>query len=361
VATGNVRCGATTCFAGGLLGTSLTGLVDRCSASGAVTVEAGGYAGGLIGFADTTVVRRSHASGAVNGGVTADTGGLIGTVDDATIEESYSIGPVSAEAGANVGGLIGNVAGTPTFTNIYWDRITSTQMTSAAGLQFSTAEFRAQLPTGFGKAWAFTKNKSYPFLEDADIDLTLPLATLVSMTRVFTFLPIGQRDRWEYTVKPLHADAASLAAVYTMIARAIGITRNVATLKGVKIDTYFWKDATQKATWKGPVTTRATLGTLSAIPANVPLKSTNVIGQMNAFKLVILRGTYNNNGSSATHWMLGTLYTRDVDGTPAFVIAHDPWTGMQVMIDPTTKRVVWPANFPLKNFRINGYQPVTLN
>jgi hypothetical protein len=32
-----------------------------------------------------------------------------------------------------------------------------------------------------------------------------------------------------------------------------------------------------------------------------------------------------------------------------------------VTIDPATKKVVWPATFPLTGFKIDGYQPVTLN
>jgi hypothetical protein len=43
------------------------------------------------------------------------------------------------------------------------------------------------------------------------------------------------------------------------------------------------------------------------------------------------------------------------------VIGNDPWTGEQVMIDPATKKIVSPADFPLANFKIDGYQPVTVN
>jgi len=43
------------------------------------------------------------------------------------------------------------------------------------------------------------------------------------------------------------------------------------------------------------------------------------------------------------------------------VVAHDPWSGRQVMIDPATKKVFSPASFPLAKFRVNGYRQVTLN
>jgi hypothetical protein len=58
--------------------------------------------------------------------------------------------------------------------------------------------------------------------------------------------------------------------------------------------------------------------------------------------------------------MLGTLYTTDGANATA-VIAHDPLTGLQVTIDPATKRVVSPANFPLATFKVDAYRAVTVN
>jgi hypothetical protein len=217
------------------------------------------------------------------------------------------------------------------------------------------------LPPGFGNAWDITKKKSYPFLNDANIDFTAPLATLVKTKKVYSFLPIDQHDPWEYAGASTGANAASLATAYTMIARAIGITKDVASLKGVMIDTYFWDDAAKTTTWQGPVTTRATLGTFAAIAAATALNDSNVIGAMKTGQLVLLRGNYvKGNGTNAKHWLLGTLYTAS-GNVVGVVVANDPWTGLQVMIDPKTKQVVWPADFPLADFRIDGHQPVTLN
>ena len=42
------------------------------------------------------------------------------------------------------------------------------------------------------------------------------------------------------------------------------------------------------------------------------------------------------------------------------IVANDPWTGQQVQIDPVTKHVVLPANFPLANFTVNGMQSLTI-
>jgi hypothetical protein len=41
-------------------------------------------------------------------------------------------------------------------------------------------------------------------------------------------------------------------------------------------------------------------------------------------------------------------------------VAHDPWTGQQIEIDPASKTVVTPG-FPLRNFVVDGYQPVTID
>jgi hypothetical protein len=90
------------------------------------------------------------------------------------------------------------------------------------------------------------------------------------------------------------------------------------------------------------------------------LNNANVIGEMKIGRLVILRGSYTkNNGAKAEHWLLGTLYTASGNALNA-VIANDPWTGMQVTIDPATKKVIWPANYALTGFKIDGSRPVTL-
>jgi hypothetical protein len=77
-------------------------------------------------------------------------------------------------------------------------------------------------------------------------------------------------------------------------------------------------------------------------------------------KLVILRGTFTRNGGGAKHWVLGTLFREDSSGSVTAVVANDPWTGRQVTIDPLTKQVIAPADFPLANFTIDAYRPVIL-
>ena len=42
------------------------------------------------------------------------------------------------------------------------------------------------------------------------------------------------------------------------------------------------------------------------------------------------------------------------------IVANDPWTGQQVRINRSTKAVVAPAGFPLAQFKVDGFQVVTL-
>lgn len=372
-ATGNVVCRADNCMAGGLAANGSGGsAVLRSFATGSVSsAGAGSMLGGMIGYvsnnSDGTLnftFGRCFATGPVSGGASSIVGGLVGQLSDPTsrVDQCYAVGPVQGGVGASVGGLIGQATGAPSVTKSYWDVNTSGTTTSAGGTAKTTAQLRFALPPSFSTAaWSITRTLSYPFLNDAKLDFVSPLATLVVSNRVFDFLPISQLDISQYLNPPAHSDEAALATAYTMIARAIGITDDVATLKSVSIDRYFWDDATQTATFAGPVTEHATLGPLMSL-GNAQMANSNVIGQINLKKLVILRGVYTKSGGGAgVHWMLATMDTRNPDNTISAVVANDPWIGVQVTIDPVTKTVVSPANFPLMGFRVDGYRAVTVN
>jgi hypothetical protein len=359
-ATGNVTGTATSTEIGGLLGqlsgasADSTSSVVQAFATGRVTGSTNTQAGGLIGtLGDDGYLQAAYATGPVSGVGAAIVGGLVGLVDTGTVKQSFSVGPVIG--GTTQGGLVGAVMNTPTVTESYWDKTTSGLATSAAGTGRTTAQLRNALPAGFVLGWGISKSLSYPFLSDPDT-FTSTLATLVSSNVVFAFLPIKQSEKPQYIGNPAHTDEASLATVYTMIARAVGVTDNVGTLKNVKINKYFWHDATQTTTFSGPVTTHATLGALKPLAANAHLDATNVAGQMNVHRLVILRGTFVKSGATVTHYMLGTMYTKQGTGVKT-VVANDPWTGTQVEISPTSRMVVTPG-FPLPTFKVNGYQPV---
>jgi hypothetical protein len=361
-ATGSVRCTSTNCMAGGLMARAFASKVISTFATGPVTVDGTNFdsrGGGLIGLIETTTtVTRSYATGSVTG-VAGFIGGLIGQHNANVIDQTYATGVVTGN-GATTGGLCANL-GPGTITNSYWDTETSGQATSHGGTAMTTAQLRADLPTGFADVWAINQTLSYPYLTLPQINFVSPLATLVRSSKVFTFLPIGQRDDWEFIKPPRHPDLASLATVYTMIGRAIGETRNVTPLKDVAVDKYFWDETAEVAVWSGPVKTYATLGPLTAIGAADPIEVANVIGHMQGQQLVILRGKYKKGGSKVTHWMLGTLYTENASGDPTALVAHDPLTGLQVTIDLVTKKVVTPADFPRGSFTVDAFRSVTVN
>ena len=359
--TGRVTCTASPCQAGGLVGRYASASVAQSYATGPVSGGDGSRVGGLAGLLEgTATVAQSYAIGAVRGGASAFVGGLVGQHNGNDLTESYAAGPVSGGTGASVGGLAANASDFSPIVNSYWDTATTGQATSDGGTGMTTEQLQADLPVGFGNAWAITRTRSYPFLNLFEVDLASPLATLVLTNRVFFFAPISQLDDSQYATAPENGDRASLAAAFAMIGRAIGTTKNIASLRNVKIDTY-WNDDTQTTTFTGAIANHATLSATAAIPANVPLRFDNVLKPLKQRKLVLLRGTFFNGTSTVTHWMLATLYTADADDRAQTVVAHDPWTGAQVMIDPSTKRVISPQNFPLADFRVNGFRKVTLN
>lgn len=382
---------------GGLVGAN-GGSISQSYATGMVSAGSpnggGSHIGGLVGTNPGTIV-QSFATGPVidtssGDGVASDTiGGLVGEASSGTIDQSFAIGSVTPPpvVGHVVGGLAGDSGGAihasyaigrvvrpaqgpywgglvglgSSATKAYWDTQTSSVSTSAAGIGRTTRQLQAHLPRGFAATtWAVTPSVSFPYLTGAGLNFAAPLAIKVKGNRIYTFLPISQLDMGQYASAAAHADEASLAAAFTIIARAVGITDGVAKLRDVAIDTYFWSDATQKARWRGPVTAHASLGAMTAVAG--ALGEGNVIGALRADQVVLIRGKYRKDGGgSALQWMLATSFVTDGDDNVIAVVADDPWTGLQVRIDPGTKEVVAPANFPLRNFRVNAFQIVTLD
>jgi hypothetical protein len=359
-ATGNVTGTATSSEIGGLIGvlsgSPFTGnRVTRAFATGRVDGNTNAKTGGLIGRIGLGgFLAAAYATGPVSGGGSATVGGLVGLLDSGLVRQVFSTGLVTGAF--TVGGLIGDVQNGPSFAAGYWDKTTSGMSTSATGTGKTTTQLLHALPTDFTLNWGISKGLSYPFLNDPD-NFTSTLATLVSNDVVFTFLPIQQSDKSQYAGNPTHTAEASLATVYTMIARAVGVSDNVPTLKNVKVNKYFWHDATQTTTFSGPITTHATLGALKTLAPAAHLDGSNVVGQMNAHRLVILRGTFTKGGSTVIHYMLGSLYTKNGAAVKT-IVANDPWTGTQVEVDPVTRKVVTPG-FPLATFKVNGYRAVT--
>jgi hypothetical protein len=318
----------------------------------------------LIGTASGAEIVQSFATGPVSVGAIPQyqnySGGLIGWNNSATLREVYALGAVVNDSSGPSGGLVGQTTGSTRFG--YWNRQTSGIATSAEGVGRTTAQLQANLPRGFKSSrWAVTPGVSFPYLAAAGLDFAAPLAITVKNNLLYTFLPIGQLDLSQYAHVPAHADEASLAAAYTILARAIGQTDDVDALKNVAIDAYFWNDTTQRARWRGPVTTHASLGALTPLGDGAALDESNVIASLRARQVVLLRGRFRKDGGAGTHWMLATSFTTDADGNVTAVVADDPWTGLQVRIDPATKRVIAPAHFPLAAFTVTAFQTVTVD
>ena len=344
-------------FVGGLVGYN-AGNVLRSFAAGSVNGTANGTTGGLAGATAFNTISDSYATGPVAGGTTLPAGGLVGALLSAgKIARCFAAGKVAGALGLTGGlaGLVDPSAGA--VTNAYWDTLTSGQATSAVGTARTTTQLRAVLPVGFaGPNWGDTPTVSYPFLARANMTFWSTLATTVKTNRVYTFLPIGQLDLTQYAAAVSHANHASEAAVYTMIARAIGFTKNVPTLKIIKIDTSYWHDATQTTTWTGLITGHVTQGAPIVLPAPTPISLANIAGQIKANNVVVISGP----SAVGTHTMLATGYMVNGVGAIVALIANDPYTGRQVRISPTTKKVIAPAGFPLSTFTVTAYRVMTI-
>lgn len=271
------------------------------------------------------------------------------------ILRSFAAGRITSPHGPT-GGVVAKLDPPATVTQTYWDKATTGQSTSLAGTRLSTTQLKAALPAGLATArWGITENVSYPFLLNPTI-FRSTLATTVKADRIFTFLPIRQFDRAEYSKPAPHANRASEAAVYTMLARAIGITKNLPRMTAIRIDTTYWHDSTQTTTFNGAITAHATRGPVIELAAATPISAANILRYLNANRVVLISGPT----AQGTHYMLATSYQTDGTGKVIGLIADDPYTGQQVRIHPTTKKLVAPAGFRLSTFKVTSFRVITL-
>ena len=136
-------------YVGGLVGSSCDGEIRLCCVSGTVS----GYqkTGGVLGF-NASLLRDSYATADVEG--TEYIGGLVGKnySIDAYIRRCYAVGVVSGSW--SVGGLVGlNDKGNE--QDSFWNRETSGQTNSAAGLGLTTEEM-LQKQTFSSHGWYVT-------------------------------------------------------------------------------------------------------------------------------------------------------------------------------------------------------------
>jgi hypothetical protein len=335
--------GSTSGQAGGLAGASQGSIVDSF-ATGPVSapgepLHGSNFVGGLIGESAGGEITRSFATGSVStGAALSEAGGLIGRSQTSILKQVYSVGPVFSTSGGPSGGLVGNDQFNQDSLRFgYWDTQTSGYATSAEGVRRTTRQLQAKLPRGFSdKDWAITPDVSFPYLTAAGLNFAAPLAIVVKRNLLYTFLPISQLDRSQYAGRVRHEDQASLAAAYTIIARAVGVTDSVEELQTVPIDD-FWIDRRQQAKFQGPVTEHASLGAVTSIAAADPIDEDNVIGALRRRQAALIRGSFQQQGGgSGTQWMLATSFITDSNGHVTALVADDPWTGLQVRIDPQT-------------------------
>jgi len=352
-ATGHVRGASPFSFVGGLVGRMTSGIIGRSYAIGTVTALWNDSSlGGLVGVFDDGWIIESYATGQVdNRGANGQVGGLVG-VSSGTIQSSYAAGLLKNPLG-QTGGLVGaDVWGS--HSSSFYDEITTGATFNAGGGGLTTKEMKKRRYSGFRpKVWGLTYRVTYPYLKVAPLDFEAALATIVWKDRIYTFIPIDQFEALNYIDQPQFAGFASAAAVYTMIAHAIGVTRDLPFLIQVKIDKNFWNDATQTATFTGPVTKHASLG------PDTQIEGDNLIDALTVGTPAVVRGPQSPSSPSLEHHMLMTSFTKE-NGVITAMLANDPSTGKQIKIDPVTGRVIDPETPLLTAWRMTHFRKLVL-
>ena len=374
-ATGSVTASGFDMKVGGLAGMA-QGTIRYSFASGPVkaTSTINSQVGGLVGDAAPQSLPQFPTRGIFSSFATGSVTSIVGTRDAyaggwlawcTSLAPSTRLMPWAGSLStsrrvSNLADFSATIAtaSTSTCSGRYWNTQTMRVARSDGGAARNTTQLQASLPPGFNSSVSgITPGVTFPYLKLAGTDFQSPLAITVLGSEIFTFLPISQLEKSEYSPPISRPDLASKAAAYTIIARAIGITRRIATLQNARING-FWNGSA--AVWKGAATSHASLGPLTAIASATPLGSGNLIGPLRAHKIVLLRGSYTAGATVKPHWLLATSFKVSAAGSVTGIVANDPWTGRQVRIDPATKRVSSPLPFPLSGFRINGFQVVTL-
>lgn len=147
---------------GGLVGTSESGSINRCYATGNVNTSSD-RAGGLVGL-NYAAINDSYATGSVTGNNRV--GGLLGLFHTGTVSRCYAAGLVKGGSlQPNIGGLCGFADGT--IAASYWDTGTTGQSTSSGGgSPLNTSQMKQQQNFSgwdFSSIWEI-KADSYPTL-----------------------------------------------------------------------------------------------------------------------------------------------------------------------------------------------------
>ncbi|BBM89297.1 hypothetical protein COTS27_00994 [Spirochaetota bacterium] len=126
---------------GGLVGMILSGTIEKSYASGNIDGEE--YLGGLVGISDiNATLKNSYATGAVTTSRNL-AGSLIGE-GRGVVVNSYGRGRVSGMS--SLGGLLASNSASTRVTTSYWDKTTTGQDSSAAGIGRTTAQMQVAAP-----------------------------------------------------------------------------------------------------------------------------------------------------------------------------------------------------------------------
>jgi hypothetical protein len=372
--------GQGTSVIGGFIGDN-SGTVSKSMSTGdANGFGPGNRIGGFFGDTSGSASECAALSRTDGLGTQLAMGGFSGeTFGTALTSVSYAIGRVLGGPKEVVGGFNGVLDSGGQIASSYWTPATTEQKESHGGAPLGPQSLLTHLPPGFPhEDWRQTRGASLPYLaenvgdphflqaqltaiiEPPDDDPKTNAAPAAAHWSVYVFPPLGQFDDLAYADAATHEDAAALGTVYAMLGRGIGFADGVTPLQNVTIDTYF-NDATQKTIWTGAIKQHAKRGSWTQIAKSEPIGDGNVIGALRAHRAVIVSGTYDNGDGQKTHYLLATSFTDKNDGSITGLVADDPWTGHQVLIDPDSKAVSRPADFPLHGFQVTRFQTVTLD
>jgi hypothetical protein len=390
---------------GGVLAGYNSGSIDQSYSSGSI-VSGGGPTGGLIGWNQGGHVSQSYSSASSYGNAA---GGLIELVDvGGTITQSYAVGRTTA---ITEGGGVAdrNGFGGATVTNSYWDTQTTHQPISAGGTPLHTRALRAATPAGFDTAAWDGSDFSLPFLTESNCAFNTaatpqyctptvaterpescphlniqtpvrfyecyptglmmtfepPLAQFIAPSGVFTILPVGRLQLFQFSAARPSVDAqqASAAAAYTMIARLVGSIHTDAVVYdhaaspvlcgasefAMKAHEDCLLNASGMAFWPASAPRRSVGSYVTFTPAltdpdivlHLPRDDGDLEKVVESGTPILLHGaTENGSGTIEDRYMIVTGFVRALPGdasAPAGhiirLVANDPELGQQVFID----------------------------
>ena len=174
------------------------------------------------------------------------------------IDQTYAVGRIVVDkpAGVEFGGLLGDDCDCVYIDVLrsYWNTQTMRVARSDGGAARNTTQLQASLPPGFNSSVSgITPGVTFPYLKLAGTDFQSPLAITVLGSEIFTFLPISQLEKSEYS--PRSADRTSLQRrPPTQLLRARSASRGASQRCKMRGSTVSGMDRRQSGRGRRPVT-----------------------------------------------------------------------------------------------------------